>query len=259
MAKKAALSALVFLAFVTGGVGYRVWASDHDDGENQFKERNLNLTDHLAWVEGANLNVAMYVNPRALPGYAYYFNAGARYDFHFTRVAAAGDAVTGKDDVILRFVFGTPNETTGTQSVNLSMVVDGVETAAAAAGTTTPLATSVKDTTAEIVQTTTIGSTSVKYFTGMRQDTFFFDVVRFFQVRSFLAQVFLANKAVSLAANCNGDTLAPGGALFNKASCAPDFTYGYNVSAIVAQIPIAALAANGEKVFDTWSTISLPQ
>lgn len=261
MSKKAALSALVFLAFVAGGTGYRLWASDHDDGENTNKERTLNLTDHLAWkdtTDATMLNVAMYVNPRSLPGYSYYFAENARYDFHFTRLASNKAAVTGQDDVILRFVFGAPNETTGKQAVNVSLVKDGVETAATAAGATTSFSDSKADVDGTIVQTATIGSTAVKYFVGARQDTFFFDVVRFFEVRSYLAQTFLAHKAVTLSANCNGDNLAAGG-LFNNPNCAPDFTYGYNISAIVAQLPIAALQKAGETSFDTWSTISLPQ
>ena len=47
--------------------------------------------------------------------------------------------------------------------------------------------------------------------------------------------------------------------LFNPPSCAPDFTKNLNVTAIVLNVPIASLQASGETVFDTWSTISVPE
>jgi hypothetical protein len=121
------------------------------------------------------------------------------------------------------------------------------------------------------------GSIDVKYFVGQRADSFHFDVVRFFQVRAFLADRLFGgaggagNPNATLADNCRGDkfllpVLGMGGEtqpadadlvnLFNPPSCAPDFTKDLNVTAIVLNVPIAQL---GGTVFDTWSTISVGQ
>jgi hypothetical protein len=127
----------------------------------------------------------------------------------------------------------------------------------------------------------TIGGNAMKYFIGQRADSFHFDVVRFFQVRTFLADRFFGgaagagNAAAGLADNCRGDkflaNLQPGGAaaneaggvpdadvinLFNPPTCAPDFTKNLNVTAIVMNVPIAML---GGTIFDTWTTISVPE
>ena len=117
----------------------------------------------------------------------------------------------------------------------------------------------------------------LRYFIGPRADSFSFDVVWFFQVRSFLAQRFFGGPAgigdagATLAPNCRGDKFLALGAsgeaggvadhdvinLFNPPSCAPDFTKNLNVTAIVLNVPIAQLG--GGPVFDTWSTISVAQ
>jgi hypothetical protein len=117
-----------------------------------------------------------------------------------------------------------------------------------------------------------VGNIDVKYFVGPRADSFAFDVVRFFQVRTFLADRFFGgaagkgNAAASLADNCRGDKFlgaeagAPDGDavnLFNPPSCAPDFTKNLNVTAIVLNVPIAAL--DDTAIFDTWSTISVAE
>ena len=45
--------------------------------------------------------------------------------------------------------------------------------------------------------------------------------------------------------------------LFNPPSCAPDFTKNLNVTAIVMNVPISMLG--GGSIFDTWSSISVPE
>ena len=106
---------------------------------------------------------------------------------------------------------------------------------------------------------------------GLRADGFHFDVQRFFQVRSFLAQRFfggtggVGDPTAGLAANCEGDAFLAGVGdldgdsinLWNPPSCAPDFTKNYNVTSIALNIPIAALG--GGDIFDTWSTISVKE
>lgn len=250
-------------------------ASDHDDGENASKERNLNLTDHYAFKSPStptDLTLVMSFNPRSLPGKDYFMAPGARYEFHVTKIATRGDAATGKDDYVFRFEAGAP-DATNTQAVKLTVLKDSGGTLTEvgnASGATTPYAKSKAG--QPTTNTTTEGTFTTKWFIGQRADSFTFDVVRFFQVRAFLADRFFGkggnkgNAAATLAPNCRGDAFlgaeGPGGAdadalnLWNPPSCAPDFTHGLNVTSIVLNVPIAQL---GGSVFDTWSTISVPQ
>ncbi len=254
-------------------------ASDHDDGESDVKARALNLTDHFAFKSPANpaeMSIITYFNPRSLPSRQYTMSTQARYEQHVTKINAKGDAATGKDDYVFRFEAGAPNAA-GVQDVKLTVLKDN-------GGTLTELGSSMGKTTdfassksgAITTNTANIGGIDVKWFIGQRADSFHFDVVRFFQVRSFLAQRFFGggpNKGdatAGLANNCRGDEfLALGPAkeangvadhdvinLFNPPSCAPDFTKSLNVTAIVLNVPIAQL---GGSVFDTWSSISVPE
>lgn len=254
-------------------------ASDHDDGETDVKARALNLTDHFAFKSPANpseMSIITYFNPRSLPSRQYTMSTQARYEQHVTKITGRADAPTGKDDYVFRFEAGAPNPA-GVQDVKLTVLKDN-------GGTLTELGSSMGKTTdfassksgAITTNTANIGGIDVKWFIGQRADSFHFDVVRFFQVRAFLAQRFFGggpNKgdaSAGLANNCRGDeflALGPakeaGGVadhdvinLFNPPSCAPDFTKDLNVTAIVLNVPIAQL---GGTVFDTWSTISVPE
>ena len=255
MAKQIIVAGLAFAITCTVGslLKNKVVASDHDDGENAVKNRALNLTDHLAWRDDADtsmLNLYMYVNPRSLPATQYDFQANARYEFHVTKVTDKKAAPTGADDYTFRFAFAAA-DSAGNQAITLS-VLSGGNLVGTGTGATTNYTNSKTNTVASrTVNSNSIGGTTYKYFAGMRQDTFFFDVNRFFQVRAYLADTFLNAKSVTLAADCAG-----GAALFNPASCAPDFTKNYNISAIALQVPIASMGAT---VFDTWSTISISQ
>lgn len=249
-------------------------ASDHDDGENSNKERALNLTDHFAFRSPANpaeLSLVMYFNPRSLPGRQYFMATNARYEFHVTKVGAKTDAASGKNDVVFRFEAGEPNAA-GQQMVKLTILKDMGGTLTEV-GSTTGMSTDFANSQKNTVVTNTatgVGGVDVKWFIGQRTDSFTFDVVRFFQVRNFLATRFFGkggnkgDKTAGLAPNCKGDVLGALGTetnpdhdllnLWNPPSCAPDFTKGLNVTAIVLNVPIAQL---GGTVFDTWSTISV--
>lgn len=265
-------------ALLAGGATFALLAhdsaaSDHDDGENANKERALNLTDHYTFKSGSNLTLAMSFNPRSLPGKDYFMSPGARYEFHVTKVANKGDAATGKNDYVFRFEAGVP-DANNAQAVKLTVLQDNGGTLTEvgnAMGSTTPYAKSKAGTLT--VNSTTEGSFTTKWFIGQRADAFTFDVVRFFQVREFLATRFFGkggNKgdaSATLAPTCAGQTLGQGTSgvsditdgdklnLWNPASCAPDFTHGLNVESIVLEVPISQL---GGSVFDTWSTISVP-
>lgn len=249
-------------------------ASDHDDGENQFKERALNLTDHYAFKSPSNpaeLSLIMYVNPRSLPGRQYNLATNARYEFHVTKIGARTDAASGKNDFVFRFEAGAA-DATGAQPIKLTVLKDMGGTLTEV-GTHDGMSTAFAASKANMVVTNTanVGNVDVKYFVGMRADSFTFDVVRFFQVRNFLAGRFFGKGGnrgaanATLPPNCEGDPLLAGPAqdpdgdfvnLWNPPSCAPDFTHNLNVTAIVLNVPIAQL---GGTIFDTWSTVSVAQ
>ena len=222
----------------------------------------------------------MYFNPRSLPGRQYFMSTNARYEFHVSRAASKTAAPTAKDDIVYRFEAGAP-DASGTQPITMTVLKNGTEV-----GKHQGSSTSIGSSKADTINTNmaTIDGAPMRYFVGQRQDSFHFDVVRFFQVRAFLAQRLFGgtggngDATASLADNCRGDkflaNLLPGGVaanetggvsdgdvinLFNPPSCAPDFTKNLNVTAIILNVPISSLQASGETVFDTWSTISVKE
>lgn len=263
--------------------GRTVWASDHDDGETDLKARALNLSDHFAFRspgDPTKLSMIMYFNPRSLPGKQYLLSTKARYELHVSKAATRTSAPTNQDDFVFRFEAGPP-DAGGVQPITLTVFKDGTRL-----GTHAGATTAIGDSRAGKITTNTgaVGGIDVRYFIGPRADSFHFDVVRFFQVRAFLADRFFGgpggtgNAGAGLADNCRGDkflaNLLPGGAaaneaggapdadvinLFNPPSCAPDFTKNLNVTAIVLNVPIDQLGGGATKIFDTWSTISVAE
>lgn len=274
----AATSALAGLAII--GAATTSFASDHDDGETDIKARALNLTDHYAFKtpgSSTDMTLVMYFNPRSLPGRQYFMSTQARYEFHVSKAATKLAMPTAKDDFVFRFEASAP-DLAGVQMVTLTVLKDGQ-----VIGTHTGASTGFAGSQANTVTTNnaTVGGAAITYFIGQRADSFHFDVIRYFQVRAFLAARFFGgaggngDATAGLAPNCRGDkflaNLLPGGAaaneaggvpdadvinLFNPPTCAPDFTKNLNVTAIVMNVPISML---GGSIFDTWSTISVPE
>lgn len=284
MKRQLIVSALVFAVFAASGVAYRLaTASDHDDGETDIKARALNLTDHYMFKAPDDSNamvLVMYVNPRSLPGYQYLLSTQARYEFHVSRPAAKNSPASTSDNVVLRFEAGAA-DASGVQPVTFTVLKDGA-VIGSHSGATTSMPNSRLNTTAKLTtNTATVGADTFTYFIGSRADTFHFDVIRYFQVRNFAARRFFGAGTAGepippayLEANCKGQAflaniLNPGSDavdgdgvnLFNPPSCAPDFTKNYNVTAIVLKAPITAFRSAGgaENIFDSWSTISIPQ
>jgi hypothetical protein len=265
------ISVLTLIAVVAIS-GRTVYASDHDDGETDLKARALNLTDHFAFKspkDPTQLSMIMYFNPRSLPGQQYFLSTKARYELHVSKVATKTSTPSAKEDFVFRFEAGPP-DASGVQQITLTVFRDG-----ASLGTHKGATTAIGPSKASQITTNTgsVGGMNVKYFIGPRADSFAFDVVRFFQVRAFLADRFFGgpngtgNAAAVPAPNCRGDLLLGDEGkdgpdedavnLFNPPSCAPDFTKNLNVTAIVLNVPIAQLG--GGAVFDTWSTISVAE
>lgn len=233
-------------------------ASDHDDGENSFKARNLNITDVYAfredWQDTAgnadNLILIMNTNPRSLAQQQYVFNTRASYQFHLSRVDDDDKtkAPTGSDDVQIKFTFGVP-DAVGKQSITMELVVKGKRLYSQKMGATTTLAESAAGT--PVVNSIKIGSSAVKVFAGLREDPFFFDVERYFRVRSLLAT----------GRNTLGSGPTQGAPNpFRSDATAVDFTVGYNVNSIVVSVPRSLIQrAAAQNVFDVWTTINLPE
>ncbi|HEX4417019.1 MAG TPA: DUF4331 family protein [Kofleriaceae bacterium] len=270
--KKMALISASMLAViaVVAVAGHAVYASDHDDGETDLKSRALNLSDHFTFksADSTKLEMIMYFNPRSLPGKQYTLSSKARYEFHVSKVTDKTAQPVPADDYVFRFE-AADADATGVQNVTLTTLKGGTVSGTLAGKTTTIGASKAGTLTLNAGKA---GDFDVNYFIGPRADSFHFDVVRFFQVRAFLAQRFfggpngIGDSTASLAANCRGDTLlteGPNGAdgdavnLWNPPSCAPDFTKDLNVTSIAIEVPIAQLG--GGTVFDTWSTISVAE
>jgi hypothetical protein len=271
--------AIRWLGLLTGIAGAAIlgasqvsYASDHDDGETELKSRSLNLTDHFAFVNGSNLVLTMYLNPRSLPDTQYFLNTLAHYEFHVSKAASDTStptpSATGADDYVFQFSAAAPDDT-GAQQITLNLL-EGGTMMGSATGMSTTLANSLGNT-ALVTNTGTAGTIPVTFFVGMRADAFTFDVQRYFQVRSFLANRFFGgpggttgNASASLEPTCDGNTFFNGTPsangdgihLFNPPECAPDFTKNYNVIAIVLSVPLANLSGT---VFDTWSIITVQQ
>jgi hypothetical protein len=206
----------------------------------------------------------------------------ARYEFHVSRPSAKNAAASTNDNVVLRFEAGAAN-TDGTQPVTFTYLRDGAVIGQHVGSTTSMANSRLNTNTSNTNNSATIGTDTFTYFVGSRADTFHFDVIRYFQVRNFAARRFFGGSGgigepippAYLESNCKGQAFlggvaAAGGTpeldgddvnLFNPADCAPDFTKNYNVTAIVVKAPIAALRSVGgaENIFDSWSTISIPQ
>lgn len=252
-------------------------AADHRDGDSDLKSRALNLTDHFAFKSPAapdELALIMYFNPGSLASRQDFMATNARYEFHVSKVADKLATPTVKDDFVFRFEAQAP-DATGVQKVTLTVLKDGM-VVGSQDGLSTAFAASKAN--SIHINNTPVGSMAVKWFVGMRAESFHFDDTRFFEVRAYLADRLFGgaggngNAAATLSDNCRGDKfLAPalgmGGEtappdgdnvnLFNPPSCASDFTHGHNITAIALNVKIADLG--GGPVFDTWSTISILQ
>ena len=253
-----------FAAFLTiGALAFAAptpsLASDHDDGISRMKTRNRNLTDLYVFREDnqtgnsadkGNLVVIMNSDPRAPAGSQEYFDPAATYDFHFSRIGSADKNTrpTGSDDMTLEFTFSAP-DSSGHQTVKTALFtragLNGAQLAASdvlVPENRFPITTTLAESKANQLTFNKFRAkdgSSIQVFAGLREDPFFFDVDQFLKVR----------------AGALGKGPKVG---FRKAASAVDFTIGFNVNTIVAQIPLSFLSGGGDSpIFDVWETISV--
>ncbi|HXH32306.1 MAG TPA: DUF4331 family protein [Bacteriovoracaceae bacterium] len=242
------------------------FASDHDDGEADLKGRSLNLTDVYAFREdkeitsGSAAHVVFIVNsnPRSLPQQQYYFSTQARYELHIARVGTG--VTTDKDlpaktaqDITLRVEFAEP-DAAGKQAMTITSIVGGASTTFTANNAGSPILTTPLSAGATPdVSAITAGGQEIKVFAGLRKDPFFFDVNAFFRFR-------LAAAASTPGVPPGFSGLGAGGGHYTPNLETPqDFTQNYNANTIAFRVPIAFLANAGQKIFDTWASVSIPQ
>lgn len=245
---KKTLLALIMGGLLAGlGLGSgQVTASDHDDGTTDTKTQNTNLTDLYVFTETSQNSSAndgdlifiMNTNPRSLPRQSYFFNTSARYQFNVTRIDDNDDVPTGKVDAVLRFEFAAP-DTNNQQKVTITAIRDGrSKSTTTTTGSASVMTTPLDD--APINNEIELDGETLTVFAGLREDPFFFDVERYFQVRDSAAQGNLGSIG------------------FRAAGEGVDFTAGYNVLSIVVRVPRTFLQSNNDETsFDVWETITV--
>ncbi len=236
-------------------------ASDHDDITPPGTQTTApNLTDLYVFRKGeeqgtgtsgdANTLVFIMNSFDRLPArQEAFFNTSARYEFHMSRITgdASTSTPTAAEDAVLRFEFSAP-DTNGQQRMTLTYIADGQETSTRQTISnsdilTTPLLAKGTGSAGTIANDVDINGQTVKVFAGLRQDPFYFDVDKFFALRTDIAD---GNGQITNLFAAEGDEV--------------DFTRGFNVLSVVVEVPRTLLQGNGSATtFDVWETISIPQ
>lgn len=236
-------------------------ASDHDDITPPGVQTTApNLTDLYVFRKGeeqassnngdpATVVFIMNSYDRLPARQEAFFNTSARYEFHLSRISGDPSTTTptAAEDAVLRLKFGNPNSN-GQQKMTVTYIADGEEsvvrdTVGDTDILTTPLLDKGTGVTGTVANEISIKGETVKVFAGLRQDPFYFDVDKFFALRTDIA---------------NGDNVITN--IFGDDATAVDFTRGFNVLSVVVEVPRALLQGNGSATtFDVWETISIPE
>lgn len=235
---------LAGVVLALGGLGVYVAASDHDDGESDYKARALNLTDLYVFREkdqnpsakDGDLVFVMNTNPRSLARQQYYFSTNARYEFRFSRVQDKDAMATGEPDGFFRFEFGPPDKN-GQQPITITASRAGITRTLKTTADGKPILTSPLIS-RPVLNNVRLDNGGITVFAGLREDPFFFDVEQFFRVRAGLAGL---------------------GPSVGFRSPGVDFTAGYNVNSIAVRAPLEWIQSGSiATTFDVWEIISIP-
>ena len=212
-------------------------ASDHQDSPNVELNPRQDLTDVYAFPSPTAGRIVLVMNTRAFltpaqtPGAS--FDANQLYQF---KIDNTGDA---REDKVIQISF---NGTGTAQTVE----VRGPATPPVLGAMGNTLAPQSPAVTGAINATLGTAS-SMQVFAGARDDGFFLDLEQFFRIIP-------DRKPVSGALSQLPNT--PTASAFRPAGQAVNYLTGFNVLAIVVELPIADLTAGGGTRLGIWGTIS---
>jgi Domain of unknown function (DUF4331) len=237
LTKRSVALAGTVLTLTAGWIGVRVArGSDHADTPQIAASAGTDLTDVFVFPSPTNTNnvvLAMCVSPLIPTGGTRAFDPTVLYQF---KIDNSGDNI---EDLVIQARF----EGTGASQ---KVIVSG------------PLAPSRNGTISDVlIPLATTGTfntpfsptSGMQVFAGVREDPFFFDLEQFFTI--FPDRATPINGVTVPLANAN----TPKAATWRSASAAKDFLVGYNVLAIVVELPKSAIKGTSGKI-GVWCTTS---
>lgn len=212
-------------------------ASDHQDSPNVELNPRQDLTDVYAFPSPTAGRIVLVMNTRAFLTPAQTagasFDAGQLYQF---KIDNTGDA---REDKVIQVSF---NGTGTAQTVEVRGPV--APPVLGAMGNTLAAGSSAVS---GAINATLGSAGGMQVFAGARDDSFFLDLEQFFRI---IPDRKPASGALSQLPN------TPTASAFRPAGQAVNYVTGFNVLAIVVELPVADLTAGGSSRLGIWGTIS---
>lgn len=213
----------------------RVRSSDHADTPQIAANPGTDLTDVFIFpstTNAANVVLVMTVNPLVPTGQAgsVSFDPTVLYQF---KIDNTGDAV---EDLVIQ-------ASAGAKGPNQTISISGPARPERTGTASTRLATSATGT---LNQAFSGGGMQV--FAGAREDPFFFDLEQFFTI--------LPDRATPINGQPVSDPNTPKATSWRPAGQAKDFLAGFNLLAIVVEVPKSQLIGSGNGTINLWCTTS---
>ncbi len=214
----------------------RALSSDHADTPQVVANPGTDLTDVFIFPSPsnpANVVLVMTVNPLIPQGQAagVFFDPTVLYQF---KIDNTGDAV---EDLVIQAKFGP-------QAANQIMSISG-PTAPLVTGTSSRL---LPNAASGNINQAFSPSPGVQVFAGARSDPFFFDLERFFMI--------LPDRATPITGQPDPTPNTPKATSWRPPGQAKDFLAGFNLLAIVVEVPKAQLIGNPNGQISLWCTTS---
>ncbi len=226
------------LTLTVGLIGVRIArGSDHADTPQIAASAGTDITDVFVFPSPADSNkvvLAMCVSPLIPTGGTRAFDPDVLYQF---KIDNTGDKV---EDLVIQARFEGA----------------GADQKVMIAGPAVPVRTGTKS---EIIKSSTLIGTfnntfsptpNMQVFAGLREDPFFFDLEQFFTILPDRATP-ISGVTVALA-----DANTPKATTWRSASAAKDFLIGYNLLAIVVELPKSVLKSSADGKIGVWCTTS---
>ncbi len=227
------IAVLIAVGAVAGGVTYAV-ASDHQDTPLVELNPRMDLTDVYAFPGSAPgrivlaMNTSGFLSPAQTPTAA--FDPNILYQF---KIDNDGDA---KEDRVIQVTFSG-------KDINQKVTVRGPFTPATQ-GAMMNVVSSTADKLTGSFNTSFGSSSAIQAFAGPRDDPFFLDLESAFCI--------LPDRRPA-AGPLSGNCTIPGGAFRNPGV---NYIAGYNVLAIVVELPSSLLENGAPGKIGIWGTIS---